>query len=84
MRCLGACLIVSYQIDLDECHLSKSLADFGGHYMRPDLIRLLVDDRRKNLIVTESENGGVHCPSTLERVGLAKPLSSSRPLPKEE
>ena len=37
------------QIDLNECHLTKVLADFAGHYMRPDLIRLLVDTRRKEL-----------------------------------
>ncbi|KAL1880552.1 hypothetical protein VTK73DRAFT_5565 [Phialemonium thermophilum] len=63
-------------IDLDEIHLTKSLADFGGHYMRPDLIRLLVDKRRKNLIVEEGAGTGkVENVSTMERVGLTRPLN---------
>ncbi|KKA21381.1 Cyanide hydratase [Rasamsonia emersonii CBS 393.64] len=65
-------------IDLDECHLPKTLADFGGHYMRPDLIRLLVDDNRKDLVVREDRfNGGVAYTRTIDRVGLSKPLSLS-------
>ncbi|RAH68424.1 carbon-nitrogen hydrolase family protein [Aspergillus aculeatinus CBS 121060] len=71
------------QIDLDECHLSKSLADFGGHYMRPDLIRLLVDTNRKDLVVREDRiNGGVEYTRTVDRVGLSTPLDA--PAPAEE
>ncbi|CAI7649082.1 unnamed protein product [Penicillium palitans] len=65
-------------IDLDEIHLTKSLADFGGHYMRPDLIRLLVDTNRKDLIVHEDRvNGGIGYTRTIDRVGLSAPLDSS-------
>lgn len=50
----------------------------GGHYMRPDLIRLLVDDNRKDLVVREDRvNGGVAYTRTIDRVGLSKPLSLS-------
>ncbi|KAL5342272.1 carbon-nitrogen hydrolase [Aspergillus crustosus] len=64
-------------MDLDDIHLTKSLADFGGHYMRPDLIRLLVDDNRKDLIVSEDRvNGGVKYTTTVDRVGLSKPLGA--------
>ncbi|KAL3465920.1 carbon-nitrogen hydrolase [Aspergillus heterothallicus] len=64
-------------IDLDEIHLTKSLADFGGHYMRPELVRLLVDKQRKDLVVqVDHENGGVKHATTLERVGLSKPLDA--------
>lgn len=61
-------------IDLDECHLSKALNDFGGHYMRPDLIRLLVDDDRKNLINSKSMDSKIQSVKTIDRVGLSKPL----------
>ncbi|OAA66282.1 Nitrilase/cyanide hydratase and apolipoprotein N-acyltransferase [Cordyceps fumosorosea ARSEF 2679] len=43
--------LVVADVDLDENLLTKHLADFGGHYMRPDLIRLLVDKSPKTLIV---------------------------------
>lgn len=66
------------QIDLDEIHLTKSLADFGGHYMRPDLIRLLVDTNRKDLVVHEDRvNGGVVYTRTIDRVGLSAPLADA-------
>ena len=66
--------LVFIDIDLDEAHLSKALNDFGGHYMRPDLIRLVVDTDRKNLVskVTGSRTHDVV--STIERTGLNKPL----------
>ncbi|KAM3080834.1 hypothetical protein ACMFMG_004789 [Clarireedia jacksonii] len=64
------------EIDLDQTHLPKVLADFGGHYMRPDLIRLLVDTRRKELITEVDQNGGIATYSTLDRVGLSKPLAA--------
>ncbi|KAJ5863975.1 uncharacterized protein N7529_005891 [Penicillium soppii] len=67
-------------IDLDEIHLTKSLADFGGHYMRPDLIRLLVDTNRKDLVVHEDRvNGGVVYSKTIDRVGLSTPLDAAAP-----
>lgn len=47
----------------------------GGHYMRPDLIRLLVDTNRKDLVVHEDrQNGGVVYTKTVDRVGLSSPL----------
>ncbi|CZR65947.1 probable cyanide hydratase [Phialocephala subalpina] len=62
-------------IDLDECHLTKALADFGGHYMRPDLIRLLVDTDRKDSVVEKEKNSaGIKVIRTIDRVGLSVPL----------
>ncbi|KAK3308400.1 cyanide hydratase [Chaetomium strumarium] len=65
-------------IDLNECHLTKALADFAGHYMRPDLIRLLVDTRRKELVTEVDPNGGIATYSTRERLGLNTPLDSDK------
>ncbi|KAI9731488.1 MAG: hypothetical protein M1834_004608 [Cirrosporium novae-zelandiae] len=63
-------------IDLDEAHLSKALADFGGHYMRPDLVRLLVDTDRKDLVTRQDKiGGGLQKIRTVDRVGLSIPLS---------
>ena len=43
--------------------------------MRPDLIRLLGDTNRKDLVVHEDrENGGVAYSRTIDRVGLSVPL----------
>lgn len=64
------------QIDLNECHLTKALADFSGHYMRPDLIRLLVDTRRKELVTEADPQGGISSYSTRDRLGLNIPLDS--------
>ncbi|KAK8017882.1 cyanide hydratase [Apiospora rasikravindrae] len=63
-------------IDLNETHLTKTLADFAGHYMRPDLIRLLVDTRRKELVteVDPAKGAGIATYSTRHRLGLDKPL----------
>ncbi|RDW60618.1 nitrilase cyanide hydratase CH [Coleophoma cylindrospora] len=64
-------------IDLDETHLSKALNDFGGHYMRPDLIRLLVDTDRKDLVVREDkQTGAIKVVKTVDRVGLSTPLAT--------
>lgn len=50
--------------------------------MRPDLVRLLVDTKRKDLIVQEDrENGGVVYTQTIDRVGLSTPLDVSRDEP---
>lgn len=63
-------------IDLDETHLTKVIADFAGHYMRPDLIRLLVDTRRKELITEADPDGGIATYSTAHRLGLDRPLDT--------
>jgi len=71
--------LVFVDIDLDECHLSKALADFGGHYMRPDLIRLLVDTDRKDLVTEKDKNGaGIATIKTIDRVGLSTPLPAAK------
>lgn len=64
-------------IDLDENLLTKRLADFGGHYMRPDLIRLLVDKTPKTYIVDANSSDPRSFLSTLERLGLNKPLAAA-------
>jgi cyanide hydratase len=46
----------------------------GGHYMRPDLIRLLVDKTPKTYIVDANAADPITFPSTLERLGLGKAL----------
>ena len=47
--------------------------------MRPDLIRLLVDTRRKELITEADQDGGIGTYSTQDRVGLSKPLDAPKP-----
>ena len=42
--------------------------------MRPDLIRLLVDTRRKELVTEADPNGGIATYSTRERLGLNNPI----------
>ncbi|KAF4583277.1 Cyanide hydratase [Ophiocordyceps camponoti-floridani] len=64
-------------IDLDENILTKRLADFGGHYMRPDLIRLLVDKTPKTYIVDANSLEQKTFTSTLVRLGLDRPLSNA-------
>jgi cyanide hydratase len=63
-------------IDLNETHLTKVIADFAGHYMRPDLIRLLVDTRRKELVTEADPDGGIATYTTAHRLGIDKPLDS--------
>ncbi len=70
--------LVFVDIDLAETHLPKALMDFGGHYMRPDLIRLLVDTGRKELITEADGDGKIVVTRTIDRVGLSKPLDSPR------
>jgi cyanide hydratase len=65
-------------IDLAETHLTKVLADFAGHYMRPDLIRLLVDTRRKELVTEVSRETGIESYSTRQRLGLDRPLDEEQ------
>ncbi|KAI9675862.1 MAG: hypothetical protein M1822_008871 [Bathelium mastoideum] len=50
----------------------------GGHYMRPDLIRLLVDKTPKNYVVDVSLPDSKNFPSTLERLGLNSPLPQEK------
>ncbi|KAF7555583.1 hypothetical protein G7Z17_g2079 [Cylindrodendrum hubeiense] len=64
-------------VDLDENLLTKRLADFGGHYMRPDLIRLLVDKTPKHYVVDANSTDPKTFTSTIERLGLTKPLPAS-------
>jgi cyanide hydratase len=53
--------------------------------MRPDLIRLLVDTNRKDLIVHEDRvNGGVAYTRTVDRVGLSTPLDAAKPVAEQE
>lgn len=68
-------------VDLNDSHLTKVIADFGGHYMRPDLIRLLVDTRRKELVTEADPDGGIATYTTSHRLGLDKPLD---PKPERE
>lgn len=42
--------------------------------MRPDLIRLLVDTRQKELITHVDQDGNLGTYSTQDRVGLSMPL----------
>lgn len=44
--------------------------------MRPDLIRLLVDTRRKELITEADPQGSITTYSTRERLGLNVPLDA--------
>jgi cyanide hydratase len=46
--------------------------------MRPDLIRLLVDTRRKELVTEADPNGGIATYSTRERLGLNAPLEDAK------
>lgn len=69
-------------IDLNECHIPKAITDFGVHYMRPDLIRLLVDTRCKELVTEADPDGNIATYSTGKRLGLHLPLDS--PNPKDE
>lgn len=46
----------------------------GGHYMRPDLIRLFVDKTPKTYVVDANSPDPKTFPSTLERLGLGEPL----------
>lgn len=58
--------------------MTKVLADFAGHYMRPDLIRLLVDTRRKELVTEADPSGGIATYSTRARLGLNVPLDADK------
>ncbi|RDW68214.1 hypothetical protein BP5796_08871 [Coleophoma crateriformis] len=42
--------LIYFDIDLDKIDAAKTLADPVGHYSRPDLLRLVVDDRPKHYV----------------------------------
>ncbi|KAI7550924.1 Cyanide, partial [Hortaea werneckii] len=67
--------LVYVDIDLNEGHLSKALNDFGGHYMRPDLLRLVVDVDRKDAVSKVKGAGSPEVVRTVDRVGLSRPFS---------
>lgn len=47
--------------------------------MRPDLIRLLVDTRRKELITEADPDGSIATYSTRKRLNLDQPLDAPKP-----
>jgi hypothetical protein len=49
--------------------------------MRPDLIRLLVDTRRKELVTETDPQGGIASYTTRERLGLNVPLDAEEAKP---
>lgn len=48
--------LIYCDIDLDAIDLAKAIADPVGHYSRPDLLRLLVDDEPKHYRVKVRKN----------------------------
>jgi predicted amidohydrolase len=50
--------IVFCDIDLDLIYEAKAIADPVGHYSRPDLLRVVVDDRPKNHVVKVGGDDG--------------------------
>ncbi|OJJ57144.1 hypothetical protein ASPSYDRAFT_1181265 [Aspergillus sydowii CBS 593.65] len=49
--------LVYCDIDLDQIDYAKHLTDPVGHYSRPDLLRLLVDDQPKSFVVRANPDG---------------------------
>lgn len=49
--------LVYCDIDLDQIDYAKHLTDPVGHYSRPDLLRLLVDDEPKHFVVRVNPDG---------------------------
>lgn len=47
--------LIYCDIDLDKIDYAKALTDCVGHYSRPDLLRLVVDDEPKNYVIRKSE-----------------------------
>lgn len=50
--------LIYCDVDLDKVLEAKTLADPVGHYSRPDLLRLLVDDEPKRFVVKAKSAGG--------------------------
>ncbi len=49
--------ILYADLDMSDISFAKSVADPVGHYSRPDLFTLLVDDRRKENVVYDTKEG---------------------------
>lgn len=47
--------LIYCDIDLDKIDEAKTVADPVGHYSRPDLMRLLIDDKPKHIVVTAGD-----------------------------
>ncbi|KEZ40122.1 Cyanide hydratase [Scedosporium apiospermum] len=47
--------LIYCDIDLDKIDVAKNLTDCVGHYSRPDLLRLVVDDQPKNYVTRVSD-----------------------------
>lgn len=54
--------------------VNQWLWEKGGHYMRPDLIRLLVDKTPKTYLVDANKPNPGQFPSSIQRLGLDKPI----------
>ena len=46
------------EIDLEKLIEEKQIVDVVGHYARPDVFRLVVNDEPMNSVVKDSGNGG--------------------------
>jgi nitrilase len=53
--------ILYADLNMDDILFAKSVADPVGHYSRPDLFQLHVDDRRKDCVVYKTAATGAEC-----------------------
>ncbi|MCO5613652.1 hypothetical protein L7F22_067930 [Adiantum nelumboides] len=67
--------LIFCDIDLDEIYRAKAIADPVGHYSRPDLLRLVVDDRPKTFTVKAMDEGPGGFAVTAPLLAMHKPLS---------
>lgn len=54
--------LIYCDIDLDKIDYAKTLTDCVGHYSRPDLLRLVVDDQPKNYVTRVSPDKPTNSP----------------------
>ncbi|KAI8304335.1 Arylacetonitrilase [Colletotrichum sp. SAR11_240] len=54
--------LIYSDIDLDKIDYAKTLTDCVGHYSRPDLLRLVVDDQPKNFVTRVSSDKPTNSP----------------------
>lgn len=54
--------LIYCDIDLDKIDYAKVMTDCVGHYSRPDLLRLVVDDQPKNYVVRVSPDAPTNSP----------------------